>query len=88
MSSDISWTVQAMIILAIVSFEIGVLELGVREASGWARDTTREGMAMSKQKRGSDEAAEKSIFFLQSWKECHRLREQWDKQRGSKLQAI
>ena len=45
MSSDISWTVRAMIILAIVSFEIGVLELGVREASGWARDSVREGVA-------------------------------------------
>ena len=28
-----------------MSFEIGVLELGVREASGWARDTVREGVA-------------------------------------------
>ena len=50
-----------------VSFEIGVLELGVRKAPDWARDTTREGMEMNKQKRGLDEAAEKSDFFSTKW---------------------
>ena len=53
-----------MIILAIVSFEIGVLELGVRKAPDWARDTTREGMEMSKQKRGLRRSSGKKRFFF------------------------
>ena len=77
-----------------VSFEIGVLELGVREASGWASDTVREGVTgepraiMARSDASEAKQRKKAIFFLQSWKECHRLRVQLDKQRGSKLQAI
>ena len=80
---------------SVVLLGFGGAEHEVGGTLGQTTTNTRE-RAMSKQERGSDErspslrgeAAEKAIFFLQSWKECHRLREQLDKQCGSKLQAI
>ena len=65
---------------------------GVGEPFDETTTFTREGMEggqrLERQADERGEAAEKSNFFLQSWKECHRLRVQLDKQRGSKLQAI